>query len=94
VPKEKESLPTGDVETYVGRDVEANALRDELELKDRKIMQTAEMPDIPAILDRRHEIATPKVARPAPVNDGGSGCSATERLRQPSRDDAPASQRR
>ena len=67
VPK-KESLPTGDDETYVGHDVESNALCEELELKDRKEMQAPEghIP-MPGFLDRRREIAT-KVARPAPVN--------------------------
>jgi hypothetical protein len=71
VPKEKETLPTGDDETYVGHDVESNALCGELELRDRKEMQAADAPEehipIPAFLDRRHEIATPKVARPPPV---------------------------
>jgi hypothetical protein len=32
--------------------------------------------------------------QPTRRHDGGSGCSATERLRQPGRDDAAASQRR
>jgi hypothetical protein len=94
VPKEKESLPTGDDGTYVGHDVELNALCEELELKDRKEMQAAEAPEehipIPAFLDRRREIAT-KVARPAPVNmvprpsrqTGSTSARTTDRSARP-----------
>jgi hypothetical protein len=60
VPKEKESLPTGDDETSVGRDVESNARYHERLLKYRKEVQAAG-DDIPTFLDRRHEIATPAV---------------------------------